>query len=716
MQNPMDYFKQQDLSDCGVVCLHYICHHYKLKTTIAKLRQLAGTDTSGTTALGLVEAAEPLGFYSKGIKCAPEDLMKVVLPAIAHINTGHGMHYVVLCSVGKKSIKWMDPAIGREEKYPRDKFIDKWSGVIVIMAPGVQFNASKGKQSSLRNLFGLLWQQKAVIMQLFVGAVVATLIGLANTVFIQKVMDNVISAGNRNLLSLLGFAMIGVVLLQLFLGYAQRILSAGVAQKIDVALISGYYKHLLMLPYAFYNTMRVGEITSRVRDAYFIRDFITSTILSLFLSPLILVCAYGLMFFYSSTIALYSLSLFPIYILLYLSIDWLNCRFQREIMEKNAAFDAHLVETLHAVSLIKYFQLEPHMGAKAENRLVSKLRTAWAQIITSLNIGTAAGLVTQIYGVGLIWIGATQVLDSKLTAGQLMACLVLSQMMTTQFSALIGLNSSLRKTLVSMDRVYEIMDLVAEEDRGASEVRITAKSKIEIQYLIFKYPGRPRVLKGITTSFKAGEVTLLTGPSGCGKSTLFALIQRQYRPESGRISIDGIEISNYSLKSQRQAIGIVPQKVELLAGTVLENIAPGDKNPDLHKAVRLCREIGILDFIESLPKGFQTILMEGGNNFSGGQRQRLAIVRALYSNPSIILMDEPSSALDNESEKKLIKRLGKLKKLGRIVIISAHSSRYKQFADKIILMESGKIISDITIPSPVAAPALEAISNLAHTS
>jgi ATP-binding cassette subfamily B protein len=699
-----------------VACLHYICHYHKLKTSVARLRQLSGTDKSGTTALGLVETAETLGFYSKGIKCTPEELPNVIFPAIAHLNTGCEMHYVVLCSVGKRYIKWMDPNVGKEEKYSLDKFLTKWSGVVVIMAPGVQFKASKGNQGAFRKLCGLLVHQKAVLMQLFVGAVVVTLLGLANSIFIQKVMDNVISAGNHNLLTLLGCAMIVLVLFQLFLGYAQSILSTGTAQKIDAALISGYYRHLLTLPYSFYNTMRVGEITSRVRDAYSIRDFINGTVLSLFLSPLVLICAYGLMFFYSHRVALYSLSLFPIYMLLYLSIDWLNKRYQREILEKNAIFDAHLVETLHAVSVIKYFQLESRMATKAENKLVSKLRTIWAQAITSLNIGTAAGLVTQLYGIGLIWIGATQVLDSNLTAGQLMACLMLSRMMTSQFSALIGLNSSLRKTLVSMDRLYEIMDLAVEEDNGTAEMRVTPKSKIEIRNLNFKYPGRTQTLKGVTTSFKAGEITLIVGPSGCGKSTLFSLIQRQYRPDSGKITIDGIEVSNYSLKSQRQSIGIVPQKVELLAGTILENIAPGDDNPDLHKAVQLCKEIGILGFIESLPRGFQTSMAEGGNNISGGQRQRLAIVRAFYSNPPIILMDEPSSALDKESEQKLINRLLKLKQAGRIIVISAHSNRYEQIADKLVIMESGKIISDLKPAPPVTTlPALETVSTFSHS-
>jgi len=691
----MPTFKQRDQSDCGVACLHYICHYHKLRTSVARLRQLSGTDKSGTTALGLVESAENLGFYAKGIKCTAEALPNIIFPAIAHIKIERGLqHFVVLSSIGKKYIKWMDPALGRMEKYPLADFLAKWTGVVIIMAPGIHFKPSTKGQGSFRKLCGMLLYQKTVIAKLFVGAVVGTLLGLANSIFIQKVMDNVISAGNRNLLTLLGCVMIAIMIFKLFLSYAQSILSRGAAQKIDAALIASYYKHLLSLPYSFYNTMRVGEITSRVRDAYSIRDFINSSIITLFLSPLILVFSYALMFFYSYQVALFSLTLFPIYILIYLIFDWLNKRYQREIMEKSAIFDAHLVESLHAVSAIKYFQLEPGMTLKAENKLVSKFKTIWAQAVTALNINTGSGFVTQLYSIGLIWIGTTQVLNANLSAGQLMACLSLSGMMTAQFSSLIGLNASLRQTLVSMDRLYEIMDLEMEEDRGTAQMQVTPSSKIEIKNLNFKYPGRLNTLTDVSTTFKAGEISLLMGPSGCGKSTLFSLLQRHYRPDSGKIAIDGVEISNFTLASQRQAIGIVPQKVDLLAGTIIENIAPGADRPDLHKAARLCGEIGILDFIESLPNGFQTTMVEGGNNLSGGQRQRLAIVRAFYSDPPIILMDEPSSALDRKSEQKLIARLVKLKQAGKIIIISAHSSRYEKIADRIIMIESGKITSD----------------------
>jgi ATP-binding cassette subfamily B protein len=690
----MPSFRQRDQSDCGVTCLYYVCHHYRLRTSVAYLRQLSGTDSSGTTALGLVETAESLGFSAKGVQCQAQDLQHVALPAIAHVRTLAGLlHYIVLCAVGGKHVTCMDPATGDRRKMPWDEFTARWTGIVIILAPGLSYKPSKGRKRPMSRLLEMLGPQKGVLMQLFTGALVSTVIGLANPIFLQRIMDDVIGNGNRNLLTLLGCAMMGVAVFKLTLALMQGLLSMSAAQKLDAVLITGYYKHLLKLPQAFYNTMRVGEITSRVRDAYNIRDFLNNTILSIFLSPLILVTAYALMFYYSSTVALYSTVLFPIYGLLYLSSDLGNKRFQRVIMEKTAAFDAHLVESLHGISVIKNFGIEDKMMLRSENRLVSMLRTSWEAAKLGIRINSGSGLITQAYGTGLLWVGATQVLDAQLSAGQLMSCVTLSGMMAAQFGVFIKLNRSIRQTLVATERMFEIMDLACEEDNGTSECKITRQSVIRVGKLDFKYPGRDTTLKDINLTFKAGEITVVMGPSGCGKSTIFSLLQRHYQPTHGKITIDGIDINSFTLASYRAAIGIVPQRIETLSGTILENIAPTKEKRDINKITQLCAQTGILEFIGTLPQGFETVLTERGNNLSGGQKQRLATVRALHYECPVLILDEPGSALDAESENKLIEIIKQQRQLGRIIIISAHASKYTSCADQIIKMSMGKVRS-----------------------
>lgn len=213
---------------------------------------------------------------------------------------------------------------------------------------------------------------------------------------------------------------------------------------------------------------------------------------------------------------------------------------------------------------------------------------------------------------------------------------------------------------------------------------------IRIEGVTFKYPGRLPVLHDLTLMIPAGKITALIGESGCGKSTLLALLRRLYVPDSGKIFIGETDIQYVSLASLRRVVTVVPQQTHLLSGTVLENLAPGENRPDLPRLLRVCREVGILEFIESLPHGFQTPLTENGSNLSGGQRQRIAIARALYVEAPIILLDEPSSALDLRAERSLMELLIRLRESGRTIILTAHAERLLEAADQVVEIENGE--------------------------
>jgi ATP-binding cassette subfamily B protein len=237
------------------------------------------------------------------------------------------------------------------------------------------------------------------------------------------------------------------------------------------------------------------------------------------------------------------------------------------------------------------------------------------------------------------------------------------------------------------------MDLELEKDQGTIKFTVQHTGDIRIETVGFKHTGRAAILHDVSVILPAGKISLLVGQSGCGKSTLLALLQRLYQPESGRIFIGKHDIQYYRLTDLRRHLAVVPQQTQLLSGTVLENLAPGDYQPDMARLIQLCREVSILDFIEKLPQGFFTHLSENGTNLSGGQRQKLAIVRALYLNAPILLLDEPTSALDAKAEEQLMRLLGKLRDEGRTIIIAAHTSTLLSMADVIVTMASGSVIS-----------------------
>jgi ATP-binding cassette, subfamily C, bacteriocin exporter len=687
-------FKQHDVTDCGAACLAFIFYRYGLNMSISSIRQRTGTNTSGTTALGLVETAKECGFESKGIRCKFDDLRSVTHPGIAHVITEGGrQHYVVVCSIGKKTMKVMDPAVGRVEKWTNDKFRALWTNVFIVLAPSISFEPSKKKDGAWYRLIALLKPQKHVLTQAFVGVILGTILSLSTAIYIQKIVDNVIVDGNRNMLQLLGIAMIVILVIRILLGYLQSVLMLRSAQKIDAGLILGYYRHLMRLPQSFFDTMRVGEITSRVRDAVAVRDFLNGTILNLIINPLILIVALAAMFTYSWKLALYSIALIPAYVVIYLVSDWLNRRYQREIMERSADFDSQLVESLHAMSVVRSCGMEEEMSFRSETRLVRLLKRVWSAANTGFLVGSSGSFLTQAYSIGLLWIGASLVLDSRLTAGELMSCNALAGYITGPIIAIIGMNASIRTATTATDRLYEILDLEIEKDEGSGELEPEKEFDLVMENVNFRYPGRLATLKDVSLRFQSGKITALVGKSGCGKSTILSILQRHYTPDSGGILIGGVNIQYIKLASLRKNIAFVPQRIDLLAGSVLENLAPNETHPDMPRVIELCKRVGILEFIESLPRGFQTLITENGTNLSGGQKQRLAIVRALYTNAPIVMMDEPSSALDTASEDMLMDALQSMRKQGKLVILAVHNRRLLSLCDVMVELNDGQVIS-----------------------
>ena len=685
---------QRDITDCGAACLGYVAAHYRKTFPVAWLRQLAGTDQKGSTALGLAEAARQLGFTAKGVKGGAEALPTVPLPAIAHcLIDKRLLHYVVLVEWTPKHARVMDPAVGRVEKWSHEKFKSVWTGVLILLAPGDNFQAGDHTVSPWQRLWNLLQPHQPVLVQAFVGAIVTTVLGLAMSVYVQKIVDSVIPDGNRQLLNLLGVSMLAVLGFKLVLGWFQSLLSLRTAQRIDTTIMLAYYRHLMRLPQSFFDTMRVGEITSRVGDAVKIRNFLNGSLLSLLLNPLILIFSLGAMFLWSWKLALLSLALLPFNALIYWLVDRRNKLYQRQLMERGADFSAQLVESLNAQPVIRRFRLEEHATLRTETRLVRLMKTVWHSSLMALGSGTVATLITQVYLIGLLWLGAGLVLDAGLTPGQLMSCYTLAGYLTGPLAALIGLNTSIQETLIATDRLFELMDLELETDQGMVEFTPKHARDIRLEGVTFKHAGRLATLQDITLTLPAGKITALVGESGCGKSTLLALLQRLYLPASGKILLGGIDLQYFQLASLRRHLAVVPQQTHLLSGTVLENLAPGDYQPDMERVLKICREIGVLEFVESLPQRFFTHLSENGANLSGGQRQRFALARALYLDAPILLLDEPSSALDAKSEETLMSLLQRLRDAGRTIVVAAHTPVVLAVADTVVTLANGKLVA-----------------------
>lgn len=642
-----------------------------------------------------MEAAEKLGFTAKGVKGPFESLFKIPKPAIAHVIVKEVLHhYVVIYKMTKEHVIVMDPADGEVHKIRHDDFKKEWTGVLVLLVPSETFERGDKTTSVFKRFWNLVRPHKTIMAEALVGAAVTTILGLSTAVYVQKIIDYVIVDGNRNLLNLMSVIMIAILLLWVFIGFMRSLFVLRTGQKIDVQLILGYYKHLLTLPQRFFDTMRIGEIVSRMNDAVKIRSFINDVSLDLIVNIFTIIFSFGLMFVYSWRIALIMLVVIPLYSAVYYIVNRVNKKYQRKIMENAAELESQLVESLNSVATIKRFGLEWFANIKTETRFVKLLETIYSSGVNSIFAGSSSSFISALFTIILLWAGTGFVLKQTITPGELMSCYALIGYFTGPVSSLIDVNRTVQDALIAADRLFEIMDMEREQSEGTIVLRPEMIDNIHFMDVSFRYGTRVDVFEQLSLTIPKGKVTGIVGESGSGKTTLMSLIQHIYPVRDGHIRIGEHDIKDITNESLRRVVSVVPQKIDIFAGNVIENIAVSDFEPDMEKIVNICNELGIREFIEKLPNGFQTYLGENGANLSGGEKQRIAIARALYKTPEILILDEATSSLDSASEKYVQKAVQSLRKKGKTVIIIAHRLSTVMRSDKIIVLKEGEMIEE----------------------
>ena len=663
-----------------------------MRLSVAHLRQLSGTDQNGTTVFGLVQASKQLGFIAKAVKANAGHLGGMVLPAIAHVtDRAKGCHYIVLLKLKKDRVTAMDPATGRFISQTLAEFERAWTGVIILLAPGTAFEQCDRRPSRTAWYLQLLKPHRAALIQALFGAVLATLLALTGSFYIQKVVDSVIVESNVPLLNLLSVSMLVVLVFQVILTTGQNLLLTKAALKIDLGLILSYFRHLFTLPQPFFDGLRVGEMISRMNDAIKIRTFLSQQGTTLVISALTLVLTVFVMLLFSWMLGIVALVFLALYSMLFSLAVYRNRRFSRRMMEQTADFDAQVVESLEMASTLRRSDRQWVAEMKTETLFVRLLNSAYSSGRWSIALRAVASVLVQGFTLTLLWMGASAVIRTQMSPGQLLSCFALTSYLTGPAYNLLSTLESVLEVQLAADRLFEIMELESEKDTGILELTEVHPLDVRLENVSFAYPGRLPILDKVDARFRPGELTLLRGESGCGKSSVLALLQGLYAPTDGCIFFGHYELRYLRLASLRTQIVAVPQKIDLMSGTVLENITFGESEPDVQKVFTLCQRLGLLEFIRSLPAGFDTRLAENGRNLSGGQRQRLAIARALYVEAPVYLFDEPTSALDEASERLVLKVLQELRDLGKIVVLVAHDTRFIPFADRVYIIKNGGI-------------------------
>ncbi len=581
-------------------------------------------------------------------------------------------------------------------------------GIIRISKHELEKNFDKGfielllvekNEQTPKNKFGLKWllpainKYRAVLLQVLLASFVVQLFGLVNPLMIQVIIDKVISQRSLDTLQILGIALVFVTIIGGILSSLRTFLFAETTNRIDTRLGAEVIDHLLRLPLNYFDRRPVGELGSRIAELEKIRNFLTGQALTTILDAAFSLIYILVMVIYSWLLTLIALGVVPIQIMITVIGTPLIRRQIREIAQEDAKTQSHLVEVLTGIQTVKAQNVEKVSRWKWQELYSDYISKSFQKTITGTALGETSQVLQQLSQLLVLWIGATLVLNGQLTLGQLIAFRIISGYVTQPLLRLSTIWQNIQELRVSFERLADIVD-TPEEASEADKAKIPLPSlqgSVEFENLSFAFDvGKPNVLNNINLKIKAGQFVGVVGQSGSGKSTLMKLLPRLYKPNSGRIVIDGYDVNKVELYSLRRQIGIVPQEPLLFAGSVNDNIALTDPDAPSDDIVNVSKTADAHDFIMGLEDGYSTRVGERGAGLSGGQKQRIAIARTLISRPRMLIMDEATSALDYESERKVCENIRKSYKEITVLFITHRLSTIKN-ANKIVMMHQGNI-------------------------
>ncbi len=635
----------------------------------------------------ILRISKKVGLKTSYVKVKKKKINQIKLPAMVKLD----QKYVILAKYENDSVMIFDPLLGKPDKLTHDQFFEVFTGEAILVI-----------NKKLRNRqieFGFKWfiptviKYKKAFIDVLVAAFSIQLLGLISPLITQVVIDKVLVHKAFSTLTVMMIGLLLVTVFELILGVVKNYVFTHTTSKVDVILSARLFDHLFRLPLRYFESRRVGDTIARVKEVENIRRFITGTPLSSILDLMFIIIYIIVMFIYSRTLTYIVLLTIPLYATLSLIITPIFRSRLEDMFSKGAENHSFLVESVSGIQTIKSFALEPLSQKRWEDKVADHTTAAYKTSILSGNAGAVGQFIQKTSDLVILWLGAQLVMSGSITVGQLIAFRMLSSRVSGPILRIVRLWQDFQQTAVSVHRLGDIFNAIPEPYADASKLRLPKiNGEIKFEHVSFRYRvDAPEVIRDMSLHLKAGKTYGIVGRSGSGKSTLNKLVQRLYIPESGKILIDGIDLSLADPHWLRRQIGVVLQDNFLFSGSVKDNICIHMPTANMEQIVNVAIIAGAHDFILELPEGYDTEVGERGASLSGGQRQRVAIARALISNPKILIFDEATSALDYESERIIQKNLEKICH-GRTVLIIAHRLSTIVNSDEVIVLDKGSLI------------------------
>ena len=689
------FVPQIDARDCGVAALASIAKFYGSDFSLAHLRELAKTNKEGTTALGIVKAADEMGFETRPVQADKTlfDMSDVPYPFIVHVNKeGKLQHYYVVYQTKKDYLIIGDPDPSvKITKMSKERFFSEWTGVAIFLAPKPSYQPHKDKKNGLLSFLPLIFKQKSLITYIVLSSLLVTIINIGGSYYLQGILDEYIPNQMKTTLGIISVGLVITYILQQVMSFSSDYLLTVLSQRLSIDVILSYIRHIFELPMSFFATRRTGEIISRFTDANSIIDALASTILSLFLDVSILILVGGVLLAQNPNLFLLSLISIPIYMFIIFSFMKPFEKMNHDVMQSNSMVSSAIIEDINGIETIKSLTSEENRYQNIDSEFVDYLEKSfklskYSILQTSLKQGTK--LVLNIL---ILWFGAQLVMSSKISIGQLITFNTLLSYFTTPMENIINLQTKLQSAKVANNRLNEVYLVESEFQVQENPVHSHfLMGDIEFDDLSYKYGFGRDTLTDINLTIKQGDKVSLVGVSGSGKTTLAKMIVNFFDPYKGHITINHQDIKNIDKKVLRRHINYLPQQAYIFNGSILENLTLGGNNmisqEDILKACELAE---IRQDIERMPMGYQTQLSDG-SGLSGGQKQRIALARALLTKAPVLILDEATSGLDVLTEKKVIDNLMSL--TDKTILFVAHRLSIAERTNSVIVLDQGKII------------------------
>ena len=670
----------------SALAISFICQLNQKHADVRALTEEFESQTKSQIA-SMLAVSKKMGFKAKLKKVDYKKLKAIPSPALTLSKDGG---WCVLAGVSENGVlvQHIDP--GKITTLTFEQASEQLSSEVIFLRLAVSNSSGK---------FGYSWFLKSlkpfqkIFWQILLASAVVQCFATVTPLFFQVVMDKVIVHQGLSTLTVLGIGYIVIIIFDVLLTTVRNYLMSHTSSRVDLELGSKLFNHLINLPLPYFEKRAVGQTVARVKELDSIRNFITGTSLTSIVDFFFTFIFFGIMWNYSTTLTIIVMISIPAYAVLSFAITPLFKRSLENKFTASANSTAFLTESINGMQAIKGLSIENGFQREWENKLTEQVKSTFETQNIS-NVSSQIGsLISKTVTLLIVWMGALEVMDGQLTIGQLVAFNMFAGRVNQPLLKLISLWQEYQQANLSVKKLADILTRPVENSSMVSRSNnLQVSGAISFDSVNFRYNADlPLVLRDFSLNIKSGEMVSLVGRSGSGKSTVAKLIQRMYLPESGHISIDGIDLQKVDVNWLRKQIGFVHQDSLLFSKSIKENISLGNPMASEKEVLFVSELSGAHEFISALPYGYETVIEEQGKDLSGGQKQRIAIARALLSNPKILIFDEATSALDYESES-IIQRNMKRISQGRTVIQIAHRLSTVLMSDVIVYMDAGRIV------------------------